>query len=98
MKKALNFDLDTKKYQMETGKKAPFAYNQIKKYLLCRKFEHRQGSGYVSIENMTDSSIFAMIQKMSIEFVWLKTCVKQIDVTNIGKQFSLIYAIKNTDI
>lgn len=44
------------------------------------------------------SSIFAMIQKMFIEFVWLKTCVKQIGVTNIGKQFSLIYIIKNTDI
>ena len=29
MKKALNFDLDTKKYEEFTGKSAPTAYNDI---------------------------------------------------------------------
>ena len=30
---------------------------------------------------------------MSIELKWLRNCVKQIDVTNIGKQHSLIDAV-----
>lgn len=30
---------------------------------------------------------------MSIELKWLKNCVKQIDVTNIGKQHSLLETI-----
>lgn len=30
---------------------------------------------------------------MSIELQWLRSCVKQIDVTNIGKQHSLIDAV-----
>ena len=30
---------------------------------------------------------------MSIELNWLRSCVEQIDVTNIGKQHSLIDAV-----
>ena len=30
---------------------------------------------------------------MSVELEWLRSCVKQIDVTNIGKQHSLIDAV-----
>ena len=30
---------------------------------------------------------------MSMELEWLRSCVKEIDVTNIGKQHSLIDAI-----
>ena len=93
MRKALNFDLDTKKYEKFTGKPAPTAYAEIKNFLRKNDFEHRQGSGYISKDSLNDGKIFAIIQNMSIELEWLKTCVKQIDVTNIGKQHSLIDAI-----
>ena len=93
IRKALNFDLDTKKYEEYTGKKAPTAYDKIKSFLKKNGFEHRQGSGYVSKEPLNDGKVFAIIQSMSIEFDWLKECVKQIDVTNIGKQHSLIDTI-----
>ena len=33
MRKALNFDLDTKKYEENTGKHSPTAYVEIKRFL-----------------------------------------------------------------
>ena len=96
MKKALNFDLNTKKYEEYTGKHAPTAYYAIKKYLKRNGFVHRQGSGYISIDSLNDSKIFAIIHNMSFELEWLGYCVKQIDVTNIGKQHSLIDVVNKT--
>lgn len=93
MRKALNFDLDTKKYEEITNRLSPTAYREIRKFLKRNDFEHRQGSGYISKDSLNDAKIFAIIQNMSVELNWLRTCVKQIDVTNIGKQHSLIDAI-----
>ena len=93
MRKALNFDLDTKKYEEYTGKPAPTEYIKIRRFLKKHDFEHRQGSGYISKESLNDGKIFAIIQSMSMEFVWLGYCVKQVDITNIGKQHSLVDAI-----
>lgn len=93
MRKALNFDLDTKKYEENTGKHSPTAYAEIKRFLEKNNFEHRQGSGYISKDSLNDGKVFAIIQGMSIELKWLRNCVKQIDVTNIGKQHSLLETI-----
>lgn len=90
MRKALYFDLNTKKYEEHTGKKAPTAYAEIKRFLKRNGLEHRQGSGYISKESLTDGKIFAIIQNMSMELEWLRECIEQIDVTNIGKQHSLV--------
>ncbi len=98
MRKALNFDLDTKKYEEVTGKSAPTAYGEIRRFLRKNEFEHRQGSGYVSKDSLNDGKIFAIIQNMSMELDWLRSCVKQIDVTNIGKQHSLIDAVSKAPI
>lgn len=98
MRKALNFDLDTRRYKEVTGHSAPVAYARIRKYLDKNNFEHRQGSGYVSRDPLNDGKIFAIIQNMSMELDWLRSCVKQIDVTNIGKQHSLIDAVSNAPV
>ena len=95
MRKALNFDLDTKKYEELTGKPSPTAYGIIKRFLKRNGFEHRQGSGYISKESMNDGKIFAIIQNMSMELEWLRGSVEEIDVTNIGKQHSLVDAVQN---
>lgn len=93
MRKALNFDLDTKKYEEYTNKPAPTAYADIRRFLERNDFEHRQGSGYISKDSLNDGKIFAIIQNMSMELKWLRYSVEQIDVTNIGKQHSLIDAV-----
>lgn len=90
MRRAINFDIDTNKYEIYTGKKYPTAYEQIRKFFYQNDFLHRQGSGYISINSLEDRKVTAIIMKMSIEFEWLKYCVKEIDVTNIGKQHSLV--------
>ena len=98
MRKALNFDLNTKEYEKYAKRKAPTAYYEIKKFLLNEDFEHRQGSGYVSKENLSDFKIFTIIKNMSEQLYWLRKCVRQIDVTNIGRQYSLIYAVNDAKI
>ena len=85
MRKAINFDIDTKKYEEYTGKKAPTAYAEVKKFLKKNGFEHRQGSGYVSKNSLDDLRITAIITNMTLTLKWLRFCVKEIDVTNKGK-------------
>ena len=93
MRKAINFDIDTKKYEEHTGKKASTAYAEIKRFLKKNGFEHRQGSGYVSKNSLDDLRITAIITNMTLTLKWLRFCVKEIDVTNIGKQHSLLDTI-----
>ncbi len=93
MRKAINFDIDTKKYEEYTNKKSPTAYEEIRQFLLKNGFEHRQGSGYISKESLDDRKVTAIIINMSLKLEWMKHCIKQIDVTNIGKQHSLISVI-----
>lgn len=98
MRKAINFDIDTKKYEEYTGKPSPTAYAEIRKFLRKNGFEHRQGSGYVSKNDMKTSDIGILATNMTLAFDWLKYCIKQIDVTNIGRQHSLINTITKTSI
>lgn len=96
MKKALNFDLDTRKYEAITNKSASTAYYQIQKFLENNCFEHRQGSGYVSKVSLTDIDVSNIVTKMATKLVWLKDCIKQFDVTNVGRQYSLLQLMSDT--
>ena len=93
MRKAINFDIDTKKYKKCTKKSASTAYEEIKDFLYKNDFIHRQGSGYISKESLKDFQVATIILAMSMELKWLKYCVKEMDVTNIGKQYSMINVI-----
>ncbi len=93
MRKAINFDIDTKKYEEYVKRPSPVAYRKIRNFLYKNGFEHRQGSGYVSKNTLDDRNIIAIITKLSMDFNWLKYCVKEIDVTNVGKQHSLVTTI-----
>ena len=95
MKKALNFDIDTNKYEWLTSKPAPNAYYEIRHFLEQRGFEHRQGSGYVSKTSLSDTDVNTLITEMSLSIKWLKDCAKQFDVTNVGRQHSVLKTIQN---
>ncbi|TLD80753.1 vapd [Helicobacter sp. MIT 11-5569] len=93
-RKAINFDLYTdelKKSFLDTRE----PYNQIKRFMLENGFEHRQYSGYVSKEPMSDRRILKMVRKLSKELAWISECVKEFDVTEIGEQYSLKETIQN---
>ena len=93
MKKAINFDLNTKRYIEYTHKPASSAYFELNKFFKSYNFEHRQGSGYTSKSNISKADVVVMIRKMSYKYDWLSHCAKQVDVTNIGKQYSMLEEI-----
>lgn len=93
MKKALNFDLNTNKYEQITGKSSPTAYYEIRNFLEKHGFEHRQGSGYISKKSMNDVKVDTIITEMSLSITWLKDCIRQFDVTSVGKYYSVLDTI-----
>ena len=92
--KAINFDLDINAlkahYCQETGQHYTQAYADIRKFMENNDFTHRQGSGYISSRPMTNTEISHLAARMRQQFPWLRECVKEIDVTNIVEQHSLI--------
>ncbi|MCM1054027.1 MAG: hypothetical protein NC394_00770 [Bacteroides sp.] len=92
--KAINFDLDTKElkkiYTKQTKKAFNTAYSDIEKFMLKNNFTHRQGSGYISNEPLSNIDVALLSLKLKSTFPWLLSCSKKIDVTVIEKQFDLI--------
>ena len=87
-RKAINFDLSTNELKKHFPNTAE-AYNQIKSFMLKNGFEHRQYSGYASIEPMDNDDIASLARRISKNFPWLSPCVQAFDVTDIGEQYSL---------
>lgn len=94
-RKAINFDLSTNELKKHFDNTAE-AYNQIKKFMLENGFGHRQYSGYVSKEVMSRKEVLKITEKMAEQFPWLSTCIQEIDVTDIGEQYSLKDILKAT--
>ena len=95
MRKAINFDIDTKKYEKHTGRKAPTAYAEIKQFLKKNGFEHRQGSGYISIFEKPLPKVSQDLNNMGNTFPWLKHCIKRIDATSLGDRYDMLDVIKD---
>lgn len=97
--KAINFDFDTKAlqkyYPSPNWRKA---YDDINKFLLTNGFEHRQGSGYVSLQRMDNYSVEMLLKRLSSQFAWLSKSVKHFDVTNIGISFDMLDIIKDASL
>lgn len=98
-KKAINFDLDTKTLQKIFQSKNPFVYmegyRQIGIFLKSNGFKHRQWSGYISKEPMSNTEITGIVRKLNKSLPWLKQCVRKFDVTNIGETFDLMFVFKH---
>lgn len=86
--KAINFDLDTNRLK-EYYPRYQQAYGDLLRFFKTNGFLHRQGSGYVSKEKMTSADIVDLIGAFQKQFAWSGTCVKKIDVTNVGAQYDL---------
>ena len=86
--KAINFDLDTRKLQ-EFYPRYQQAYRDLFVFFIEKDFAHRQGSGYVSNKKMSSADIIDIIGELQKSFLWTDTCIKKIDVTNVGAQYDL---------
>lgn len=97
VRKAINFDLDTKALkEFYPGKDYRAAYGEIKNFMENIGFEHRQWSGYISIKALDQEEITSNVKKIAQKFPWLSQCVNRFDVTNIGRTCDMIDTIKAT--
>ena len=89
MQKSLNFDLDTNKLkELYPNKSYTQAYKDIKDFLLKNGFEHRQGSGYISKEDMSELKVVSIIKDLNKNNSWLEKCCKTLDYYDVGKQYN----------
>ena len=99
-RKALNFDLETKKLKVYYPKQNyRQAYYDLGRALKKLGFEHRQGSGYVSKDKLSSVDVYDAVEKISKQCTWLSKCVNRFDVTDVGVQYDLtVFIRKDTDI
>ncbi|MDR1184811.1 MAG: hypothetical protein LBK67_08445, partial [Coriobacteriales bacterium] len=82
-KKAINFDLDTASLRDLFGEKGRRnAYAQIMRFLSAKGFEHRQWSGYVSVDRLSYAETYLVIEELLEKHPWLGVCAKRFDVTD----------------
>lgn len=100
-KKAINFDLNTSQLKKIYNTNNPFvylkAYREIGDFLRQESFSHRQWSGYISNDKLSDVDILNITYKLNIALPWFHQCVKKFDVTDIGEQHDLMYIFQKTE-
>jgi virulence-associated protein VapD len=82
-RKSINFDLDTERLRLvfgEAGRRN--AYAQVKRFFEARGFEHRQWSGYVSIERMGYDEVYLLMDALLTGCPWMADCANRFDVTD----------------
>jgi virulence-associated protein VapD len=96
--KAINFDLDTRQLKASyPGASYRQAYDDLRRFFKRHEFSHRQGSGYISNTKLGTADIYDLMDALSQQFPWIGTCVKKIDVTNIGREHDLTELLKTTE-
>ena len=102
-RKQISFDLSQdalKRYypHKETGQDSQFfkrAYKDIRRFMEANGFERRQYSVYVSLQQRTSLDVALLAQRMGETLPWLRLCVKDITVTNIGARHSLLGLLRS---
>lgn len=102
-RKQISFDLSQdalKRYypHKETGQDSQFfkrAYKDVRRFMEANGFERRQYSVYVSLQQRTSLDVALLAQRMGETLPWLRLCVKDITVTNIGARHSLLGLLRS---
>lgn len=102
-RKQISFDLSQdalKRYypHKETGQDSQFfkrAYKDIRRFMEANGFERRQYSVYVSLQQRTSLDVALLARRMGETLPWLRLCVKDITVTNIGARHSLLGLLRS---
>jgi virulence-associated protein VapD len=82
-RKSINFDLDTESLRALFGENGRSnAYAQILRFFESHGFEHRQFSGYVSLDRLNYAETYVIIETLLEKHPWIGTCVKRFDVTD----------------
>lgn len=102
-RKQISFDLSQdalKRYypHKQTGQDSQFfkrAYKDIRRFMEANGFERRQYSVYVSLQQRTSLDVALLAQRMGETLPWLRLCVKDITVTNIGARHSVLGLLRS---
>ena len=93
--KAINFDLSINELKQHyPGSNYRKAYEDLRRFFAAHGFSHRQGSGYLSNEKLTGADIFDLMDDLIQQLTWVGSCVRKIDVTNVGQQYDLVDLLK----
>lgn len=99
IRRAINFDLSIKLlkeyYNAETPKNA---YKELRSFFVENGFTHRQGSGYISVDPISDAAVANLCMTLKDEFPWLEQCAKSIDLTNVFGMHDILKFIKEINI
>lgn len=102
-RKEITFDLSQEALRRhyprkETAQDPQFfkrAYKDIQRFMEANGFERRQYSVYVSAEKLTALDVAVLTQQMAERLPWLRHCVREITVTNIGARHSLLGLLRS---
>lgn len=89
-RRAINFDLSEELLKLHYPKSIKNAWKEVGRYLKDNGFKHRQYSGYVSKNKLSDGELLTIVYKMWQELPWLEYCATKFDVTNIGEIYDLL--------
>ncbi len=94
-RKGIYFDLDTealKEYYLKGDWHN--AYYDVRLYFEKNGFEHIQGSGYHSIEAMSEAKAMAVIYQMTKEIPWLNYCVDVCTISDVPELYDISHVFE----
>ena len=94
-RKGINFDLDTEALK-EHYPKGDWhnAYYDVRTYFEKNGFEHIQGSGYHSIEVVSEAKAMAVIYQMTKEIPWLNYCVSVCTISDVPELYDIAHVFE----
>lgn len=95
-RRAINFDLSEELLKQHySPTKYKKAWGEIAVYMDKHGFDHRQYSGYVSRNPMTELETNKFLQKMANDLPWLGSCARVFDVTEVGRTYDCLDILQN---
>jgi virulence-associated protein VapD len=91
---AITFDLDTEILK-DLYHNDPWnnAYSDIRRFLESNGFEHKQGSVYFALDDISATECIVVIQDMADEFSWLVSSLKDIRMLRIEENNDLMVVL-----
>ncbi|MBC6401050.1 MAG: virulence factor [Ekhidna sp.] len=88
------FDLDTSCLEESyKGNTYHGAYSEVKKFLLSKGFEWKQGSVYFAKSSMNAVDCVLVVQDLARTYPWFAACVKDVRMLRIEENNDLMPAI-----
>ncbi|MDB7980804.1 hypothetical protein [Faecalicoccus pleomorphus] len=101
-RKAINFDLDTRKLKELYPSTSPNgwrqAWAQIESFLKEQGSIHVQYSGYQSLEPMWTNEVFIVMENLQNKYPWFRDCATSADVTIVTDRYNILEYLKNQEL